>query len=125
MAENDIIKRSLEAGLNFTQMTRERAKEIVQDLVKEGKISSEQATKAVEDVLNWSKKTTEHIRNLVATELKKQIDSLGLVRRNELTKLLDKFVKPQSKTQPAKKAAAKKAIKAPAKKATKVAKKKA
>jgi polyhydroxyalkanoate synthesis regulator phasin len=128
MAENDLLKRSLEAGLNFTHITRERAKELVQELVKEGKLSSEQASKAAEELINWSKKTTESIRNMVSTELKKQIDALGLVRRTEIQKILEKLpITKSSKTVTRNKASSttKSAKSAPKKSAKKVAKKKA
>ena len=40
MAQNDMLKRYLDAGIAFTQMTRAKAEEIVKDLVKRGDISA-------------------------------------------------------------------------------------
>ena len=41
MPQNELLKRYLEAGMHFSQMTRERAEAIVRDLVKAGEVQAE------------------------------------------------------------------------------------
>ena len=42
MPQNELFKRYLEAGMQFSQMTRDRAEAIVRDLVKAGEVQAEQ-----------------------------------------------------------------------------------
>jgi polyhydroxyalkanoate synthesis regulator phasin len=133
MAQNDMLKRYLDAGLAFTQMTRERADAIVKDLVKAGEIQREQAQERVEDLVERSRRNTEQLVELVRKEITAQIRQLGVVTRTDMSRLekrVDslfsaagsgaKKAAPAKAAAPAKKApAAKKAAakKAPAKKA--------
>ena len=43
MAQNDMLKRYLDAGIAFTQMTRTRAEDIVKELVSAGEVQREGA----------------------------------------------------------------------------------
>ena len=125
MAQNDIFKRYLDAGLAFTALTQARAEALVKDLVKAGEVQADQAREAVTDLVERSRKNSEKLIETVRTEVRSQITGLGLVSRADL----DKFEKRVAglfgaATKPAK-AAAKKAApaakaatkKAPAKKA--------
>ncbi|MEY2477519.1 MAG: hypothetical protein QOG87_2834, partial [Actinomycetota bacterium] len=46
MAQNDMLRRYLDAGMAFTQLTRARAEAIVKDLVKAGELQREQTQDA-------------------------------------------------------------------------------
>jgi len=123
MAQNEIVKRYLDAGANFTELTQRRAEAIVKDLVKTGEVQAEQAQQAVQDLLDRSRRSTEKFLELVRHEVRAQVASLGLASKKELARLEKRIdtlrPKPAAKKAPAKKAPAKKtaAKKAPAKKA--------
>ena len=51
MAENDLLKRLLDAGAAFTQMTQSRAEEIVREFVRAGELQTEQAQSTVTELL--------------------------------------------------------------------------
>ena len=78
MAQGDILKRYLEAGMAFTQMTRERAEAIVQDLVDNGEVRRKETQKWVEELLQRGQKNTEEIVGLIRREVTEQLRSLGL-----------------------------------------------
>jgi hypothetical protein len=46
MAQNDIFKKYLDAGLAFTALTQARAEALVKDLVKAGEVQADQAREA-------------------------------------------------------------------------------
>ena len=129
MAQNDILKRYLDAGLAFTALTQARAEALVKDLVKAGEVQADQAREAVSDLLERSRKNSEKLIDTVRTEVRSQITGLGLVSKDDLDKLEARIAslfgaatapaKAAAKKVPAKKAPAKKAAakKAPAKKA--------
>jgi len=125
MAQNDVLKRYLDAGLAFTALTQARAEALVKDLVKAGEVQADQARDAVADLLERSRKNSEKLLGTVRKEVRAQITHLGLASQADLNRI-EKRVSSLlgTATAPAKKAAARKAPvkkaaarKAPAKKA--------
>ncbi|MEY2425179.1 MAG: hypothetical protein QOI61_751 [Actinomycetota bacterium] len=80
MAESDPWKRYLEAGLELTQVTRDRAEKLVKDLVKANEVQRHEAQERVEALLERSRKTTDAIAEAVRVEVIKQMQNLGLVQ---------------------------------------------
>jgi polyhydroxyalkanoate synthesis regulator phasin len=119
MAENDLLRRSLDAGVAFTQLTRKRAEGIVKDLVRSGEVSREQATARVEELMERSRQTTEFVVAVVRKEIDDRVAQLNLVTRDDLTAFAGRIGIPVRGAKTAKKAPATKspAKKAPAKKA--------
>lgn len=78
MAQNDILKRYLDAGMAFTQVSRERAEEFVKDLVKAGEVRRKEAEEVVETLLERSRKNTEDMVTLIRQEIADQLRGLGL-----------------------------------------------
>jgi polyhydroxyalkanoate synthesis regulator phasin len=115
MAENDMLRRYLDAGMAFTQLTRARAEAIVKDLVKAGELQREQTQDALEELLERSRKNTDQLRDLVRKEIRQQLASIGLATKDDIARLERKLTGGAKKAAPAKKAS-------PAKKAAKAAK---
>ncbi len=119
MAQNDVFKRYLDAGAEFTQTTRKRAEQIVKELLEAGEEQAEQATAAITDLVERSRESTESLIEQIRSEVTAQVKHLGLATRAEVTRLekrINKAVKAPAKKAPATKPAAKKptAKKAPA-----------
>ena len=108
MAENDMLRRYLDAGMAFTQLTRARAEAIVKDLVRAGELQREQTQDRVEDLLERSRKNTDQLRDLVRKEIREQLAAIGLATKDDIARLERKL----SGASAAKKAPAKKAAKA-------------
>src|SRR5688572_31332475 len=87
MAQNDVLKRYIDAGLAFTALTQARAEELVKDLVRLGEVQADQAREAVADLLERSRKNSEKLIETVRTEVRSQITGLGLVSKADLDKL--------------------------------------
>jgi polyhydroxyalkanoate synthesis regulator phasin len=110
MAQNDLLKRYLDAGVAFTTLTRSRAEAIVRDLVKAGEVQAEQAQKTVEELVDRSRKNTERMADTIRKEVRQQIANLGLATQSDIARL-ERKIASLSKPAPAKRAkkAAKKA----------------
>jgi polyhydroxyalkanoate synthesis regulator phasin len=120
MPESDQLRRYLDAGVAFTQLTRDKAEKIVKDLVRQGELSREQASARVEELLERSRTNTDAMLGVVRKEIDARVAQLNLVPREELANLASRLgVKVPGAKAAAKKAPAKKAsaTKAPAKKA--------
>lgn len=105
MAENDMLRRYLDAGMAFTQLTRARAEAIVKDLVRAGELQREQTQDRVEDLLERSRKNTDQLRDLVRKEIREQFAAIGLATKDDIARLERKLSAAAAKKAPAKKAA--------------------
>lgn len=78
MAQNDILKRYLDAGMAFTQLSREKAEEFVKDLVKAGEVRRKETEEVIETLLERSRKNTEDLVGMIRSEIADQLRNLGL-----------------------------------------------
>ena len=104
---NETWKRYLDVGVTFTEMTRKRAEEFVRDLVKAGEVQQERAQKAVDEMVDRSRRNTEELVALVRQEIKSQVSTLGIATKDDI-KRLEGRINQLSKA-PGKKAAPRKA----------------
>jgi polyhydroxyalkanoate synthesis regulator phasin len=110
MATNDRWQQYLDAGRQWTEMTRAQAEAVVRDLVKTGDLQQQRAKKAVDELLERSRKNADGLRKLVRNEIQSQISSLGIATKEDLARLERKLSKSSaSKSAPKKASAAKKA----------------
>jgi polyhydroxyalkanoate synthesis regulator phasin len=133
MAERDLLRRYLDAGVAFTQMTQQRAEAIVRDLVKAGEVQTEQAQAAAQELVDRSRKNTERLVELVRNEIRQQVSNLGLATKADLARLERRIdsaggsgaAKAARKSSTAKKTAARKTAKRTTKRTAKRTTKKA
>jgi polyhydroxyalkanoate synthesis regulator phasin len=94
MPDNDQLRRYLDAGVAFTQLTRQRAESIVKDLVRSGELSREQTATRVEELLEWSRQNTEAVVSIVRKEIDDRVAQLNLVTRDDVSSLLARLGLP-------------------------------
>jgi polyhydroxyalkanoate synthesis regulator phasin len=82
-----MLRRYLDAGAAFTQMTQQRAESIVKDLVKAGEVQTEQTQQVVQELVDRSRKNTERLVKLVQTEIRQQVQNLGLATQDDIARL--------------------------------------
>lgn len=97
MAQSPDWNQLLEAGKQFGAMTRQEAERRVQELIHRGEVAQERFQAAVDELLERSREAADDlivkgrqgaddIRELVRTELRRQVKSLGLVTRDDLAR---------------------------------------
>ncbi len=130
MAEKDVFQRYLEAGIEFTNLTRARAEKLVSELMRDGEFRSEDARAKVDELLEQSRKRREAFVAQVRQEVSRQLEHAGITSLEDLARQVAALLQRTAeagratasgaKKAPAKKASAKKASakKAPAKKAS-------
>jgi len=84
MAQTDLLRRLLDAGAAFTEMTRSRAESIVQELVRAGEIGVDQVQSTVQELVDRSRENTE---NLVATVRSEVTSQLGVASAQDVKRL--------------------------------------
>ncbi|MBI2237487.1 MAG: phasin family protein, partial [Actinobacteria bacterium] len=99
----DDVRKYMEATLE--KLTPAKAQEMARALMKgQGR---EQVTKAAQDLLEWSHKSRERMKELVQREVKAQLKALGVATRDEVD-ALRKRVRELERGGAAKRTAAKK-----------------
>lgn len=122
MANKDPFQKYLDAGIAFTNMTRAKAEELVQELVRSGEFQGSDARAWVDDLLERSRKGREALLAQVRHEVSRQLESVGITSLEDLAKqvatLLGRSAEAGRAATTGKKAAGKKAPgkKSPAKK---------
>src|SRR5687768_1359633 len=117
MAQNPLLRRYLDAGMQFTQMTQQRAEAIVKDLVKAGEVQAEQAQAVVSDLVDRSRKNSERLIDQVRREIRSQISNLGLATQDDIARLERKIDRKTAAARPAPRKTAPPKKATPAKKA--------
>lgn len=90
----DAVRRYVEAGREA--LTPKRAEELARSLVKEGQARRDQATGLARDLLEWSRKNSERLRETIRREVTKQIGRAGLATKAEVESLKRRIRKLES-----------------------------
>ncbi|MFT5026559.1 MAG: polyhydroxyalkanoate synthesis regulator phasin, partial [Ilumatobacter sp.] len=70
---NSSIQKLIDTGMQFTEPTRKQAEKIVQKLVKAGDLQKGEAEKAITQLVERGKETTERVTETVQREVAKQV----------------------------------------------------
>jgi polyhydroxyalkanoate synthesis regulator phasin len=114
MAPSPDLKQYLDAGMNFTAVRRQEARRLAKDLVAQGQLAQERVQSFVDDLVESSRARTDQLLELIRVEVQRQIRSLNLVTRDDLSRVAARITgrapakKPAAKKTAAKKTAAKK-----------------
>ncbi len=123
MANNDLFKRLLDSGMQFSAMTQSRAESIVKELVKQGEVRRKEAEEFVAALVERGRESTERLTQLIEEEVGRQISRFA-AQLDALESRVGALTGVASRRGPAAKAPAKKAVakKAAAKRAAAPAK---
>ena len=87
MAEADPLRKYVEAGIAFTQLTKAKAEAMVRELVKAGDVQREQAQDRVDELLDRHRRNTDGLVALVRREMAQQLSSMGLATKDDVARL--------------------------------------
>src|SRR5499426_1531731 len=91
MAEDDLLRRLLDAGMTFSAMTQARAEALIRDLVKQGEVQAEQAQATIDELVERSRRNSERWIESVKAEIDQEIASLDLATRDDIERLVTRF----------------------------------
>ena len=87
----DLIKKSLLASLGAAVVTKEKIEEATRKLVKEGKISTEDAEKLSDNLVESGQKQWDEFQSKISDTLKKIVENLDLASKKDLQALNEKI----------------------------------
>jgi polyhydroxyalkanoate synthesis regulator phasin len=114
VAAIDVVRKYLDAGLSYAQVTREKAEEVVNDLVKAGEVRAEEAQSAVKDLVERSRKQSEALSDRIRNEVRDQLSKLQPATQADLDALTKRVAAVEKKAAAATKGTTRSAAKKPA-----------
>lgn len=87
----DSLKKTLYAGLGATMVTAEKLESVLQELVDKGKLSAEDARKAVDKVSEESKAEYNEARKSFQDSIDEVLAKAPLVRKKDLEPILKRL----------------------------------
>ncbi|KAB2954131.1 hypothetical protein F9B85_00035 [Heliorestis acidaminivorans] len=79
----DVFRKTMMAGLGAITITKEKAEQLAEELVKKGELSKDEASKMVTEVLEKSREQKEALSETVKTEFSRIRGDMGLITRQE------------------------------------------
>src|SRR5579862_1230798 len=87
MPETPDWKRVLETGMQFTELRRSQAHRLATDLVARGQLARDQVGAAVDELIEMSRTRSEELRQIVSSEVQRQLGVIGLATKSDLVAL--------------------------------------
>ncbi len=119
MPQSPDLSKYLDAGVEFVAMTRSQARTRAKELVAQGHLAQNQVQGFVDDLVEESRRRTDLVMDIVRQEVQRQMKTLGIATKDDLSKLEAKMARQRSAAKGAKKSAKMAGKKSGAKKATK------
>jgi len=96
MNKESIFRKSVLAGIGIYSMTREKAQEVIDDLVKKGELSKEEGPQFVKTLMEKADEEVAYLRQMVDSRVEKAMSKFKPSYDAEFKKInekLDKIVK--------------------------------
>ena len=84
---SDIFKKTFLAGLGAMSLTREKAQEITNDLIKRGELAKTDEAKFVRDLLDLDEKNKSGLEDKIEKAIEKVMAKLDIPTRKEIEEL--------------------------------------
>ena len=99
----DVIRKAMLLGLGLFSLTKEKAEEFVDDLVKRGEVTREERFKMVDKLLKEAEKQEEVLLGKIGETVQKVITDLGLPTKKDLEEMSKRLEEMEKRIPPAEK----------------------
>ena len=86
----NLLEKGFLAGIGLLSMTREKAQGIIDELSHEGELQKSEAKQWVDQLSDRGEEERQALRKLIRDEMKKVLDEMGLVTKEDIKELLKK-----------------------------------
>ena len=87
----DVLRKGLLAGIGIFSLSKERAEELVDELVKSGEVSKEEKAKVVKDLVDKAEIRSKELAKKIDTQVKKTVTKMKTSRDKEIKTLQTKI----------------------------------
>lgn len=81
----------LYAGIGLAAVTKEKAEEVIAELVKKGEISKDEGKDLLSTLMNRMQEESEKLKLKINEQVENTITSMNLVRKSEMDEVLQKL----------------------------------
>ena len=93
----DIIRKAVYMGLGAISMTKDKAEELVDDLIKRGEVASAERYKTIDKLLKEADNHEKEFQRKVSAAVQKVIVEMGLPTRKDLEEIGETLKKIEAK----------------------------
>lgn len=86
----NLFEKGFLVGMGLLSMTREKAQDIIDELSHEGELQKSDAKQWVDQLSDRGEEERQALRKLIRDEMKKVLDDMGLVTKEDIKELLKK-----------------------------------
>ena len=83
----ELLEKAVMTSIGVAAITQKKAEELVAEMKERFKLSEDEGKQLVEKVQSIAKENSEKVREMAENEVKKVVDRLGLVPREEFDRL--------------------------------------
>lgn len=83
----ELFRKAVLLGLGLVSLTRERAEEVVDELIKRGEVNNEEKFKLVDKLMKEAARQEEELGKRIKEALHKLVNQMGLVTREEMEEI--------------------------------------
>jgi polyhydroxyalkanoate synthesis regulator phasin len=83
----DIIRKAMLLGIGVLSLTKDKAEEVVDDLIKRGEVASGDRFRAVDNLLREADRQQEEFTRKLAASVQKVLTEMGLPSRKDLDEI--------------------------------------
>ena len=87
----DVLKKGLLAGIGVFSLTKERAEELVDELVKRGEVSKEEKAKVVKELVDKAEARSMELAKKIDIQVKKAVTKMKTSKEEEIQSLTEKI----------------------------------
>lgn len=95
-----ILRNTVLAGIGFAELTRKKAEQLIDSLIKTGELSKSEKKKAVLELLSKAEKGTKEVTSKLSQEVEKGFKKISMARKTDidaLSKKVDKLARAIAK----------------------------
>lgn len=82
-----VVKSLLNLGLGVLAMTKEKAEEVVNELVKKGEVGQEEGKELISELIEKGEKSKKEIENQIEKMVKNAVEKLDISTKKEIEEL--------------------------------------
>lgn len=83
----ELLEKAVLTGLGFVSLSQKKGEELLEELKQRYKVSEEDGKALLEKIQGMARESRERIAEIAETEVKRVVDKLGLVTREEFDRL--------------------------------------
>lgn len=87
----DLLKKGILMGLGAITITKEKAEQLVDELIKKGELAKDERSKAIQELLKKAEEQEKLLSGKVNAEIRKTMEKLGIPTRKDIERLEKKI----------------------------------